>query len=561
MPWAALTYVRLKRFLHILQLEEYLTPQFLHWLAVSVRRYLSPPLVLAGGGVSLLLLIALTLDSDRAIWAAITAWGLTCVSLILRGRSQQPKKPLVMTSRARRLLLTGEVLDLGIIGLAVGLGLLGGEREAIAAGVVATFVACLLAGHVLVIANLSLWPFEEMSRRRFQRMAARKLREKRPRIIAITGSAGKTTTKELVAHLLSARHRVLKTPASFNTPLGIARTVNDSYDGQEFFVVEMGAYKRGEIERLCRLVGGADVSVITTVNAQHIERFGSLVATAEAKFEIVEGLRPGGTEVLNFDVAAIRELVMTRVPFGAAQGMLRHRFGAQDERVDNRPTSEQTGIEVLAFGVESEDVGLRGTNVVETQTGVEFDVTYRGEKAHVVTQLLARHNAGNVLAAIGVGLTCGLELAYMAAAIRQFAPPEHRLQPVQLGNGVTVLDDAYNANPEGIIGALEVLGRYAPRRRIVVTPGLIEMGREKASYHGRIGRAAAKWADVAVLVGPKQTADIKAAMLEASFPPDRLHVARGFAEAQDMLRRVGEPGDVILYANDLPDQFDEFLVI
>ena len=143
---------------------------------------------------------------------------------------------------------------------------------------------------------------------------------------------------------------------------------------------------------------------------------------------------------------------------------------------------------------------------------------------------------------------------------RGFLPPDHRLQPVE-ANGVTVLDDAYNANPEGVIGAIEVLGRYAPRRRVLVTPGLIEMGKEKGTYHARIGKAAAANVDVAFLVGPKQTEDIREAMLAASFPEQCLHVTRSLDEAREGLAKIGAAGDVVLYANDLPDQFDEFLTI
>jgi UDP-N-acetylmuramoyl-tripeptide--D-alanyl-D-alanine ligase len=130
-----------------------------------------------------------------------------------------------------------------------------------------------------------------------------------------------------------------------------------------------------------------------------------------------------------------------------------------------------------------------------------------------------------------------------------------------MANGVTVLDDGYNANPDGIIGALEVLGAYQPRRRVLVTSGLIEMGSEKAAYHARLGKAAAAHADVAVLVGPRQTADIRDAMLESAFPEGCLHVARNPAEAETVLQRIGMPGDVILHSTDLPDQFDEYLVI
>ncbi len=158
--------------------------------------------------------------------------------------------------------------------------------------------------------------------------------------------------------------------------MGISRTVNDALTDQDYFVVEMGAYKKGEIEKLCRLVGGTDISVITTVNAQHLERFGSLEKTAEAKFEIVEGLKPGGVAVLNFDVPAIR-----------------------------MHAAKHPGLDILSFGIESEDVRLRATDVREQEGGIEVDVMVDGETATVRVPLLGRHNAGNVLAAIGVGLT------------------------------------------------------------------------------------------------------------------------------------------------------------
>jgi UDP-N-acetylmuramoyl-tripeptide--D-alanyl-D-alanine ligase len=535
-PWAALTWVRLKRFLHLLQLEEYFTRPFQRWLTANPGRYLPSQvtgLLTTLALAALLLLFDLSVVAEAALLAAWGVIGAVAFYLTLR-TTRVARKPLVMTTRARRLLLAASLACLAIVGLAAGFtGLVSGYREAIAAGMIATAAIRAFAGHIVALANLLLYPVEEALRRKFQAQAERKLREQRPKVIAITGSAGKTTTKELVAQLLSARYRVLKTPSSFNTPMGIARTVNDSLAGQDYFVVEMGAYRKGEIEKLCRLVRGADISVITTVNAQHLERFGSLEKTAEAKFEIVEGLRQGGTAVLNYDVPAIRERAY-----------------------------RQNGLRVISFGLDpSNNPDVLGTNVVETPEGIELEVAFEGKTVPVKTQLLARHNAGNVLAAFGVGLACGLDLGYMAAAVRQLRPPEHRLQAVKLSNGVIELDDAYNANPEGIVDALEVLGSYSGRRRIVVTPGLVEMGREKGVYHARIGQVAAKTCDIAVLVGPKQTADIKASMLQASFPEERIHVVKGLEEARLFLTQEGSNQDVILFANDLPDQYDEELVI
>ena len=539
--WFGYLYVRVKRFLHILQLEEYQTREYERWLRSNVSKYIRArheTAVVFIGGLAVLVAAGVGESTGVFVWLVITL-GL----LLEPGTRRQAKKPLVLTARARRILAAALAVTVALTTLKVGLGLLAGQREAIAGGIIAVTLLTLFAGHVVLLANLLLWPIEERSRRKFQRMAEQKLRERQPKIIAVTGSAGKTTTKELIAHMLSARYRVLRTPSSFNTPMGISRTANDSLTDQEYFVVEMGAYTRGEIARLCKLVGGTDISVITTVNAQHLERFGSLEKTAEAKFEIVEGLKPGGTAVLNFDIPAIRE---------------------HSARLN--PTPEVVGnarIHLLTFGIESEDVRLRATAVREQEGGIEVDVAVDGETATVRIPLLGRHNAGNVLAAIGVGLTCGLDLPYMTAALRTARPPEHRLQPLTLPTGGIYLDDGYNGNPQGIIGALEVLGAYAPKRRIVITPGLIEMGKARSEYHEAIGRAAAKNVDVAFLVGPKQTADIRRGMLAAGYPEAQVHTVRSLDEARDAVTAMGgwDAGSVVLVANDLPDQFDEYLVI
>ena len=530
--WSVLLYVRTKRFLHILQLEEYLTREYSHWLATNYARYLR--LLHAWTAVAVACAVVfIVIGRVEVLWVAI--WGLhALLSLSIGGQQAKAKKPLVMTARAKRIFYAALGLAAVVVALFTGLGLIVSDNVAVALAILAMTLMTLFAGHVVLAANLLLWPLEERTRRKFQRMAETKIRERNPKVIAITGSAGKTTTKELVGHMLAARYRVLRTPSSFNTPMGISRTVNDALTDQDYFVVEMGAYKKGEIAKLCRLVGGTDISVITTVNAQHLERFGSLEKTAEAKFEIVEGLKPGGVAVLNFDIPAIRM------------------------HAANHPD-----LDILTFGIESDDVRLRATGVREQEGGIEVDVAVDGQTVTVRAPLLGRHNAGNVLAAIGVGLTCGLDLQYMAAALRQARPPEHRLQPMTLATGGILLDDGYNGNPQGIIGAIEVLGTYAPKRRIVITPGLIEMGKDRAQYHEAIGHAAVGNVDMAYLIGPKQTADIRKGMLEAGFPESGIYTARSLDEAREQVTATGgwDAGSVVLIANDLPDQFDEYLVI
>ena len=397
--WAVLTFLRLKAFLHILQLEEYFTRSYVHWLSTNYDRYLrTMPGAAAGPALAYLLL---TMDDIELVGLAV--WAIVGAGLAVTRPRHKAKKPLVMTARAKRVLYVSAGLWIAAVALATGIGLAIGEHEAVAAGVFVASVLCAFAGHVVALANLLLAPVEARMRRKFEVAASAKLADQRPKIIAITGSAGKTTTKEMVSHLLSGRFRVLKTPASFNTPMGISRTVNEMLEHHDYFVCEMGAYQKGEIEKLCRLVGGTDISVITTVNAQHLERFGSLEKTAEAKWEIVEGLKPGGAAILNYDVAAVRE---------------------RGEKL--------TGVDVTPFGIESNDVPLRATAVREQEGGIEVDVSYQDDEASVRVSVLGRHNAGNVVAAIGIGLRCGLDLPYMAAALRQFHSPEHRLQPLKL---------------------------------------------------------------------------------------------------------------------------------
>jgi UDP-N-acetylmuramoyl-tripeptide--D-alanyl-D-alanine ligase len=264
--WGVLTFLRLRSFLHILQLEEYFTRPYAHWLNTHFDQYLKT----MAGAVAGPVLAYLLLTMDDVELVGLGVWAVVGVGLVVTKPKHKAKKALVMTARARRVLLVGMGLWVALAGLATGVGLAIGDHEAAAAGVVVASVLCAFAGHVLLVANVALAPVEARMRRRFEVAASKKLAEQRPKIIAITGSAGKTTTKEMVAHLLSGRYRVLKTPASFNTPMGISRTVNEILEHHDYFVCEMGAYQKGEIAKLCKLVGGTDISVITTVNAQHL---------------------------------------------------------------------------------------------------------------------------------------------------------------------------------------------------------------------------------------------------------------------------------------------------
>ncbi|MBI2910891.1 MAG: UDP-N-acetylmuramoyl-tripeptide--D-alanyl-D-alanine ligase, partial [Chloroflexi bacterium] len=300
------------------------------------------------------------------------------------------------------------------------------------------------------------------------------------------------------------------------------------------FIVEMRAYKRGDIATLCRLHRAPDIAIVTQINEQHQERFGSLENTVRAKFECVAALRPEGTAILNFDNPHIRA------------------YG------DGPPPPS-----LIRYGTDPDaPLDLRARNVVTGPEGTSFELAWTGQPCVAVrTSLLGNHNVLNTLAAAGAAHLCGLDLSAVANALRLLSPPRHRLQPMPSSEGVTVLDDSYNANPDGLLEAIDVLASFRPRRRVLVTPGLVEMGPIQAHHHRRIGQRAAASCDLAILVGPRQTEEIRLGLFEAGFPPQRLHVARDFAHATDLLRALGQPDDVVLFANDLPDQYDEGLRI
>ncbi|MBI2911034.1 MAG: UDP-N-acetylmuramoyl-tripeptide--D-alanyl-D-alanine ligase, partial [Chloroflexi bacterium] len=377
--WATLYLVRLRGFLHICQLEEYFTAAYAAWLWRHPSRHLHARLLLVG--------VLPAVVAAAAIWtpiptegrsAFVTVWGLAGSALLVLRQRRTARKALTFTARARRLYAAATGLGLGPPWATAFWALTrepGSDTgQAQAAAILLMAGATLLGGGLLALANLLLFPLEEAARYRYARAATAIVRARRPRIIAITGSAGKTTTKEILHALLSPRYKVLRTPASFNTPMGITRVIRESLTDQEIFIVEMGAYKRGDIATLCRLVGAPDIAIVTQINEQHLERFGSLENTVRAKFECVAALRPEGTAILNFDNPHIR-----------ACG-------------DAPPPPR-----LIRYGTDPDaPLDLRARNVVTGPEGTSFELAWTGQPCVAVrTSLLGNHNVLNTLAAAG----------------------------------------------------------------------------------------------------------------------------------------------------------------
>lgn len=548
LPWAAYSLLRLRRMLHILQLEEYETGRFAHWLRAESGRLLPrDPRLLLGLTLALALIAALaTLAAGgqapaTVSWIAAALAGGWAVAGALAFRSTpraEAKKPLVMTPKAL-VVLAGALglwlLTVGILAV-LGVALLGGSIAGLAAGLVLGVAVATASAPLHVLGtNLVLYPVQGAAKEVIIQAARARLGRSRVRVIGITGSYGKTSTKEILAALLSTRHRVLKTPASFNTPLGISRVIlRQLRPEHELLVAEMGAYHQGDIRRLCD-IARPTIGILTAVGPQHLERFKSVENVAAAKYELIEALPADGVAIFNADNTWCRELA------------------------DRTSADAASSRRVVRYGLEARPgLDLAAREVRVTRRGLEFRLVAPGRgEADVRIGLLGRHNVGNFLAAAAAALATGMTLEEVAQAAEKVQPVPHRLQLIQGGGGVTVIDDAYNSNPEGARAALEVLAEFSDSRKVLVTPGMVELGDRELAENRALGEAAAGVCDAVILVGPRRTAPIREGLVAAGFPEDRIIVVRGVSDVPDRLKGLVGPGDVVLFENDLPDNYSE----
>ena len=540
---------RLHVLLHLFQLEHYEPARLRVWVARRGERVHGAEL--AGvAGASALMVAAAAIDAPAIVLviglAALAAGVVRGVRVLRRDQI----KPLVFTPRARR--MYGTALGLLLVAaIAISIAVIAG-LDPLAGGLAGAALALgayLLAPELLLLANVLVKPVQALDNRRFVTRARRKLAEVDPLVVGITGSYGKTTTKNCVAAVAELRGPAYPTPASFNSFLGVVRAVNEGLQHRHrTFVVEMGAYRRGDVAELCELTAPT-IGILTAIGAAHLERFGSLDETEQAKGELAEAIGEGGA-------------LITR---------------ADDERC--RRASQRASGRVVLFApsphedadVWAEDVELRDGRTVfslctraargkgsdpQDPPGSDPPGSDPCERATVKAKLLGQHNVANLLAAAAAGLEMGLALDQIARALAKVQPPPHRLAPiVNSGAGVVVIDDAYNSNPEGAAAALEVLAAHPADRRLLVTPGMVELGDRQEAENRRFGERAAGVCDLIVLVGAEQTAPIRAGLESAGFAAGALHVVADAGEAQELLARTTRRGDVVLFENDLPDLY------
>jgi UDP-N-acetylmuramoyl-tripeptide--D-alanyl-D-alanine ligase len=355
---------------------------------------------------------------------------------------------------------------------------------------------------------------------------ARRILKKMPRliVIGITGSYGKTSTKYFLYRLLSSRFNVLMTPESYNTPMGVVKTIRGQLKPiHEIFICEMGAKKNGEIKEICDIVH-PKYGIISSIGPQHLETFKSLENIIKTKFELAHALPEGGVIFLNYENEYIRNIPCT--------------------------------IKTIFYGCTTPDCDYSARNIRVSDAGSGFDITlsHKGEY-HFETKLIGRHNVENIIGAVAAADYLGVAPEDLIVGVRRLQSVPHRLELISR-KGITIIDDAYNANVHGTKAALEVLKMF-DAFKILVTPGMVELGNMEDSYNRQFGIAAAQVCDYVILVGARQTRSILAGLKSTDYPEEKIFVAANLEEVFAKIDTIPAKGlpKVVLLENDLPDNY------
>ncbi|MDE6007825.1 MAG: UDP-N-acetylmuramoyl-tripeptide--D-alanyl-D-alanine ligase, partial [Muribaculaceae bacterium] len=516
--------MNLKHDIHMLQQNSYRLPRYWRYLKddiTNMSRLLD---------VALLFLVFSTLVTPPVALLIVSCVALSKTWLILKKKF---KKPLVFTNRVWRIYSVAGVLSVGCY-LAVMLSAgvkndIFGQYSGVTLTLGALLVLAIFSWAVVMLAVVILMPVEKMINQRYWNEASSILKSMPDlKVIGITGSYGKTSTKHYLERILAEDFDVLMTPGSYNTPMGVIRTVREMMKPyHKIFICEMGAKQGGDIKEICELVH-PEMGIVTAVGPMHLETFKNMENVQKTKFELVDALPSDGLAVVNndFDYCASREVNNVNV----------ERYCVGEKMADK----SDYVAEDLAYTPEGTSFTIKGPE---------------GFEMKLKTRLVGGCNISNLLAAVIVALQLGMSEEKIKRGVAAIEQVEHRLSIKHTPGGVTIIDDAFNSNPSGSKMALEVLSGFKSGKRIVVTPGMIELGDKQYELNMEFGEEIAKNCDIAIIVGLYNRDAIVRGILRGDFPEENLYQVDSFNEAQKVLSTLLAPGDVVLYENDLPDSF------
>lgn len=546
---------------HMLQLNSYMNGRYFLWLRRNAGKAFRPVdlLPLCFLLPFMLRLPALEAEARTAGILPVVlyaAFGVAFLCLILFREKTKAKKKFKYTARVKRLFTAAAFLCLLLLGVLWQL-----QAEPFLFLLLVGFLPPFAPGLVF-LSNILLIPVEKAINYYYYRDAQKKLQAMpRLKVIGITGSYGKTSTKHIVQKILSQKYNVLMTPGSYNTTMGVILTIRQSLSPwHDFFITEMGAKKPGDITEICQLVQPA-YGILTSIGPQHLETFQTLENVQKTKFELIRALPPAGFAVMNGDDPCIAEgkerygnRELRYISYGIAMD--------ENESADAGTAAEEPGEPDKTAPAEerAQQVQFSAKKIRYSENGTEFTVVRReaGEEQEYPfrTSLLGQHNLYNILAGISLAFTLGMDYKAIYAGVKDLTPIEHRLQ-IKRQHDYVLIDDAYNANPVGTRMALEVLRLISGNKKILITPGMIELGSQEYELNKAFARQAAEVCDYILLVGEKRTQPLQDGLREANYPPEKYTVVKDIFTAFAHLEKIREKNDVVLIENDLTDDYDE----
>lgn len=523
-PFLILLTYDFKKIIHMAQQNLYNDDnRFLRWTIKDLKQFKNPFKCSLIVIFTYIILIILNLEAKF-----INVFYFILVSIIIfimklkENRKSEVKIALKITARVKRLMVTNFILFMLVL-------LLTFYIKNVNIRYLILFLYDVLINFVIIISIIINKPIEKMVYLSYRKKATNKLNNmKNLKVIGITGSYGKTSSKNILSDILNVKYSALPSPKNFNTPYGLIITVNNHLDKfDDILIAEMGAYKQGEIKELCDLVK-PKYGILTKIGTAHIEIFGSQENIQKGKFELIESLPSDGIGVLNGD----------------------------DELQVNYKLKND--CKIIWIGIDNKDVDVRATDIKTSNKGTTFNVIFKGDKNkyEFTTRLLGYNNIYNILASLALSKEFGLTIEQMKKAVLSVKSVEHRLELRHAGN-ITYIDDSYNSNPVGSKMALEVL-KDMPGLRIAMTPGMVELGDKSYELNKKFGTYMKDSTDVVILVGEKITKPIMDGLKEIKYNNKNIHVVKSTKEAFALVKTLSVGKQTYcLIENDLPDIYNE----
>ncbi len=530
---ALIMYFSSLKFLLVLQQSGYHGSRYFKWINSGKKIYLARLMLLSMLAFMFFCVLNICFSSafnvDIVSFIGLSAYILFGTVYIKTESEVNAKVPLRKTRRLVRLCITyALVLTAFSFGLILLVNYLSSVIKNDIVYLLRYSVLCLtplLTPVLLIVAYAINEPFEEIIRRRYYAITTKKLDRHDVVKIGITGSYGKTSVKEILKGILSVKYRVLSTPASYNTPLGMSWAVKNLDSTHDVFIAEMGARAKGDIKELVKIVKPT-FGVLTGINNQHLETFKSLENIKDTKFELFEGLPKEGKGFFSSENEGAVELF--------------ERFN---------------GKKVLAGGDGEKGETVFASDVKVTSKGTTFVLNVKGEEpVKCSTILLGKHSIDNICLASSVAKELGLTAEEIALGIGRLQSVGHRLELIPNNKNIVIIDDSYNANEDGVKASMEVLDTFEGRK-IVLTPGLVELGKRENQANFEMGRLLAKHADLVIVIGNHNAEMLISGLLDGGMEREKVSFFKTLNKGNEYLNSIVKEGDIVLFENDLPDNY------